>query len=140
MGYEAPYDLLVACKACGIENLLRGFSPNEPALCNQCRDRLLEPNLHETHYEYECQDCGARMLLTQGTEFTLGESACLCGSSEIRQNETSRTLGEVTKAGMYDEKDSPDSGSDGFDWCRSEPGAAQDEEYNEMFDKDLGGS
>jgi len=128
------FDLLVQCGGCRIENLLTGYCPGQVRVCNQCRERLVNPA--DTHKEYCCGDCGLRMLLLGETPVTTGLSQCRCGGANILMLEGSPLLRQVETLGEAPEDEEEASGD--FDWCRPGPKTDISEDYNDLFDNDPG--
>jgi DNA-directed RNA polymerase subunit RPC12/RpoP len=137
MSSPKPIDLLIACKSCGIENLIDGYTPDLPAVCSQCRERLIELDLMESHQEIRCGDCKMALLLPKSTEVTAGESTCRCGSSNLfLQSAPTIPLLAETAGAFKDEDDRPEK--EGFDWCRPASNEEISDDYNEVFDNDPG--
>ena len=128
-------EIMIECRSCGIQNIFNDYSPKDFLVCNQCRERLIEPDFCEIYRQFECQDCGFIMFILHQTEFKTGESACRCKGTNIQQRDPAPFLGQVKRAGALDIEDKPLD--DSSDWYRSEPIAEND--YDEMFDKDIGG-
>ncbi|MBI4389807.1 MAG: hypothetical protein HY580_06460 [Nitrospinae bacterium] len=146
--------MLIECKSCGVENLFAGYLPETHTYCTQCRERLIDLDLNESHDEYVCEDCGFSMLLLKDAPFEKG-STCRCGSSSVEKLESSSIAEEAEEAGVLDEmmedledEEESDEEEDDIeeeeelnevDWLRSEPEAADDmDDYNEAFDNDPG--
>ena len=128
--------LLIECPACGIENLLADIVPGIPAICNQCREALLRPELLETHTGHSCDSCGMAFLLNKETGFEVGESECQCGSSDFSPLELDlfvANLQSTIKAQDLDEDDGDD-----FDWCHPSADDVSEGDYNNIFDDDPG--
>ena len=83
MDPKTPFDLLIQCGGCGIENLIHGFTPGSPVICNQCRENLLTTDFAQTHQGHTCDSCGMALLIKAETEFTDGESECQCGGTNF---------------------------------------------------------
>ena len=132
-----PIELLVSCRSCGIENSIPEYTPELPAVCSQCRERLIDMELMESHKELVCEDCGMTLLLPKDTEVTPGESTCRCGSSNLalQASPTIPLLAEEAGAFMKDDKVPVE---DDFDWCRPSPNEEITEDYNDVFDNDPG--
>ena len=137
MTFSKPIDLLVACRACGIENLIDGYTPELPAVCSQCRERLIDRDLMESHQEIKCGDCGMVLLLPKTTEVTAGESTCRCGSPNLflQATPTLPLLAETAEA-LKNEDAGPVN--DDFDWCRPAGNEDISGDYNDIFDNDPG--
>jgi hypothetical protein len=134
MPAEKP--LLIECPDCGIENLLAEISPGVSAICNQCRETMLRPDLVETHTGYSCDSCGMAFLLNKETGFEVGESECHCGSGDFSPLELDlfvANLQSTIKAQDLDEDDGDD-----FDWCRPSADDVSEGDYNNIFDDDPG--
>ncbi len=133
MNFDKPFDLLVECRGCGIENLLPGFTAATPAICNQCRERLLDPQISNTYQELVCEQCGMLLLLSKDAPILSGESVCRCGSTQFLRH-AAPTLPEWVARHAAPDDDA--DGEDDFDWCR--PAGGQDDlnDYNDLFDKD----
>ena len=137
MADSKPKDLLIECDACKIENMISGYTPGQATVCNQCRGRLIEPNLNETHKEYICSDCAMVLCLLNKTEITTGESVCRCGGKQILKVNEPKIKYEAAAAGAFDElNDSKQKSEEDFDWCRSGPVDSSVDTYNEIFDDD----
>ncbi|MFQ5450311.1 MAG: hypothetical protein ACE5E9_06750 [Nitrospinaceae bacterium] len=136
MSTYKPVDLLIECPSCGIENSLTGFTPEFPAICNQCRERLLGSGLEETHNQYICEGCGLILLLSRSTPIARGDSACRCGSTHFTSVEPPAIQSLLGK------KDDDGPVQDGgttegeFDWCRPSQDENISEDYNDIFDND----
>ena len=137
MPTSEPRDLLIECGGCGIENLFSGFTPDQVAVCNQCRERQIWPNFNETHHEYRCRECGISICLLQATVFDEGNTPCRCGSLNVYRVPDSTLAETVRAAGGMDLDDPPDAPDPGYDWYRSEPGQGPTD-YNELFDQNPG--
>ena len=79
---KTPYNLFIECRSCSIENNIADYIPSMHIFCSQCRERLIDADIVETHCEYVCQACDTRLILLHATEIKLGESACSCGSAD----------------------------------------------------------
>jgi DNA-directed RNA polymerase subunit RPC12/RpoP len=138
MPSQNPIELLIACKSCGIENLIVDYAPGLPAVCSQCREGMIDLELMESHKEVVCQDCGMTLLLLKDTEITMGESTCRCGSNNLALQDSPSIplLAEEAKALLKDEDTDPIDSD--FDWCRPAPADDVSDDYNEVFDDDPG--
>jgi hypothetical protein len=132
-----PIDLLVACRACGIENLIDSYTPELPAVCSQCRERLIDMDLMDSHQEIKCGDCGMALLLPKTTEVTAGESTCRCGSSNLFLQAAPSIPLLAQEAGAFKNEDADPANGD-FDWCRPSSNEEISEDYNDIFDNDPG--
>ncbi|MZH02487.1 MAG: hypothetical protein F3745_03560 [Nitrospinae bacterium] len=131
-----PFDLLVECGGCGLENLISDYSPGMPAICNQCRENMMSYNLVEPHQGHVCESCQRVLLLKKETDFVNGESECQCGGQDFTEMNLKDFTDEVSRAEkevIDDADDDPD-----FDWCRPAPDPVVNEDYNEIFDDDPG--
>ena len=128
---------LIECPACGIENLLSDFTPGRSAVCNQCRETLLNPSLIDSHKGHTCDDCGMAFILKNETKFILGESECTCGSSDFSRFEIGPCIADLqaAEASSIAEQDTE---QDDFDWCRSDQDEPLEGDYNNIFDDDPG--
>ena len=133
----AEQSFLIECPACGIDNLLSDFTPGRSAVCNQCRETLLDPGLVDTHKGHTCDDCGMAFILKNETEFLSGESECPCGSSEFSSFEIGPFLADLQAAEVSNIAEE-DTEEDNFDWCRSDPDNPLEGDYNNIFDDDPG--
>ncbi len=136
MNLETPFDLLMECGGCGLENLISTFTPGAPAICNQCRENLMAYDLVGTHQGHTCDSCKRALVLKKETEFVNGESECECGCQDFTELSMRDFVDRVTQAkkkGSDNTDDDPD-----FDWCRPAPDHATKEDYNEIFDDDPG--
>ena len=138
MQNETPYDLFIECRSCGVENMVTDYVPSNPIFCNQCRERLIDDKLAETHLEYICQSCDMRLVLSQDTEVKIGETAWACGSTDVLQKGLTTLPSEVLEAGGLVDQDGGDVLED-TDWLR--PGVSgdiDDDSYEDMFNQDPG--
>ncbi|MBL10077.1 MAG: hypothetical protein CL402_06110 [Acidiferrobacteraceae bacterium] len=133
MSEDKPRDILIECQSCGIENVFSNYTPDQFILCNQCRDRLIEPNLQEVCSQFECKDCGFLIVALKKTKIVIGESVCRCGSKNLIQITTISLYREASSAGAFKEAPPVDG-----DWYRSEPVSDDIENYNKLFDSDIG--
>lgn len=136
MNLETPFDLLIQCGGCALENLIPDFSPGRPAICNQCRENLLDYDLANTHQGHICNTCQRALLIKKETDFVDGESECQCGGrdfTELDMKDFADRMGKAEKGALDHVDDDPD-----FDWCRPAPGHLPQEDYNEIFDDDPG--
>jgi len=140
MNDKKPYDLFIECRSCGVENMITDYVPSMPIFCNQCRERLIDDELTETHLEYVCQACDMRLVLSQETEVKLGESACSCGSTDVLKTGQTTLPVEVLEAGGFvDPSEGDDEILEDTDWLRaSGPGDIGDDDYEDMFNQDPG--
>jgi DNA-directed RNA polymerase subunit RPC12/RpoP len=138
MSSHDPIELLVTCRGCAIENLIVDYTPGLPAVCSQCREKLIDMELMDSHKEVVCEDCGMTLLLPKDTEVTMGESTCRCGSSNLALQDSPSIplLSEEAKASKKNEDEEP--ADDNFDWCRPAPTDGMSEDYNDVFDDDPG--
>ena len=132
MPVEKP--LLIECRACGIENLLADAMSGYTAICNQCRECLINPDLINSHTGHSCNECGMAFLLKKNSGFELGQSECQCGSSNFSSVEVSQFVSDFQPPEMEDSSDIDDD----FDWCRPAPDENLEGDYNNMFDDDPG--
>jgi hypothetical protein len=131
-----PFDLLIQCGGCGLENLIPDFSPGRPVICNQCRENLLAYDLANTHQGHICNACQRALLIKKETDFVDGESECQCGGrdfTELDMKDFADRMGKAEKRALDNVDDDPD-----FDWCRPTPEHLPQEDYNEIFDDDPG--
>ena len=136
MKLKTPFDLLIECGGCGLENLISEYSPGMPAICNQCRENMMAYNLLDTHQGHVCSSCQRALLLKKETDFVNGESECQCGGQDFTELGMKDFTDEVSKAekeALDDVDDDPD-----FDWCRPASDHEVKEDYNEIFDDDPG--
>ena len=139
MNDKKPYDLFIECRSCGVENMITDYVPSVPIFCNQCRERLIDDDLAETHFEYVCQACDMRLVLSQETEVKLGESACSCGSTDVLKTGQTNLPAEVLKAGgLTDPSEDDDETSEDTDWLRPGGSGSLGDDYEDMFNKDPG--
>lgn len=127
--------LLIQCQSCGIENIFDSYAAERLVVCNQCRDRLIEPNFAEAFNQFDCRDCGFSVFLLKKTPFIVGEAACRCGSRNLQQIEKVSLYDEAKAAGAYKDDNGPLNDDD---WYRSEPVSEDKLDYNDLFDNDLG--
>lgn len=132
-----PFELLIECGGCGLENLAPAFTFGDHAICNQCRENMLAYNLSDTHQGHTCDSCERVYLLKAETEFVNGESECQCGTqdfTELDMKEFSDKVAKAQQAALKDED--PDTK---FDWCRpAKNNDVNPEDYNEIFDDNPG--
>ncbi|MBT3921948.1 MAG: hypothetical protein HOF21_05160 [Nitrospina sp.] len=134
MDPKTPFDLLIQCGGCGIENLIHGFTPGSPVICNQCRENLLTTDFAQTHQGHTCDSCGMALLIKAETEFSDGESECQCGGTNFTALNLTSFMSSISTAPEEElDDDDPD-----FDWCRPAPNNVSPEDYNEVFDDDPG--
>ena len=139
MNDKKPYDLFIECRSCGVENMITDYVPSVPIFCNQCRERLIDAELTETHLEYVCQACDMRLVLSQTTEVKLGESACSCGSTDVLKIGQTNLPAEVLKAGgLTDPSEDDDETSEDTDWLRPGGSGSFGDDYEDMFNQDPG--
>ena len=137
MNDKKPYDLFIECRSCGVENMVTDYVPSVPIFCNQCRERLIDDDLTETHLEYVCQACDMRLVLLQETEVKLGESACSCGSTDVLKTGQTTLPAEVLKAGgLVDSSKDDDEALEDEDWMRPGGSGNFDDDYEDMFNQD----
>ena len=129
-------DILIECRGCQIENIFGEYSPDKVLVCNQCRERLIEPDLEEVYSRFDCEICNFAILVLKKTEFKIGEAKCRCGSNELVKQNCTEMVENAQKAGAFDLIDEAPPSED--DWYRSEPIKDQDHDYNDMFDRDIG--
>ena len=136
---KKPCDLFIECRSCGVENMITDYVPSMPIFCNQCRERLIDDELTETHLEYVCQACDMRLVLSQETEVKLGESACSCGSTDVLKTGQTNLPAEVLKAGgLTDPSEDDDETSEDTDWLRPGGSGSFGDDYEDMFNQDPG--
>ena len=138
MPNKAPYDLLIECRSCGVENMITDYVPSTRIFCSQCRERLVDDDLVESHIEYVCQACDMKMILLRATEVKLGESACSCGSTDVSKIGKTTLPAEVLEAGGLPEQGMDDEILEDTDWMRSGSEGAYDDDYEDMFNQDPG--
>lgn len=136
MSLKFPSDLLLECGSCGIENLLAGFTPATPAICNQCRENILAGDLAQTHQGHTCDSCGMIFLIKAEANFLDGESECQCGSQSFTELDIKDFEGVISQA-QPSVSDEDEEDLD-FDWCRAAPDQSHSEDYNDIFDDDPG--
>ena len=130
----AEKSLLIECPACGIENLLVDTFSGFAAVCNQCREHLVGPDLINSHNGHSCNECGMVFLLKKSSTFVLGESECQCGSSAF----SSVGVGDFVSESQLPEIEDSNDIEDDFDWCRPAPDEHLESDYNNIFDDDPG--
>jgi hypothetical protein len=137
MNDKKPYDLFIECRCCSIENMITDYVPSMPIFCNQCRERLIDDDLTETHLEYVCQACDMKLVLSQAKEVKLGESACSCGSTDVLKTGKTTLPGEVLKAGgLIDSSEGDGEILEDADWMRPGGSESFDDDYEDMFNQD----
>ena len=136
---KKPCDLFIECRSCGVENMITDYVPSMPIFCNQCRERLIDAALTETHLEYICQACDMRLILLQATEVKLGESACSCGGTDVLKIGQTTLPIEVLEAGGFVELgEGDDQILEDTDWLRPGGSGSFDDDYEDMFNQDPG--
>ena len=136
---KTPCDLIIECHSCSIENNFSNYVPSMHIFCSQCRERLVDIDIVETHCEYTCQECDMKMILLKDTEIKLGESVCACGSTDLLKADKTNLPSEAAKAGgLIGLGENDDSILEDTDWLRSDPDGVDDEEYEDMFNQDPG--
>ena len=137
---KTPYNLFIECRSCGIENNIADYVPSTHIFCSQCRERLIDADIVETHCEYICQACDMKLILLKATEVALGGSACSCGSTDLRKMGKTTLAEEAAKAGgLIDLDQGYDNVMEDTDWLRAaNPGEITDEDYEDMFNQDPG--
>ena len=139
MNDKKPCDLFIECRSCGVENMIGDYVPSMPIFCNQCRERLIDDGLEETHFEYVCQACDMRLILLQATEVKLGESACSCGGTDVLKIGQTTLPIEVLEAGGFVELgEGNDEILEDTDWLRPGGSGNFDDDYEDMFNQDPG--
>lgn len=138
MSSHKPIELLIACRSCGIENLIVDYTPGLPAVCSQCREQLIAMELMDSHKEVVCGDCGMTLLLTRDTEITMGESTCRCGSSNLALQDSPSIPLLAEEAKTLNKQEDEDPADSDFDWCRPAPAEEISDDYNDIFDDDPG--
>lgn len=138
MSSHKPIELLVTCRGCSVENLIVDYTAGLPAVCSQCREKLIDLELMDSHKEVVCEDCAMTLLLPKDTEVTMGESTCRCGSKNLALQDSPSIplLAEEAKASKV--HDDEDPVGDDFDWCRPATTDDMSEDYNDVFDDDPG--
>ncbi len=136
MNSQSKLDILIECRGCKVENIFGEYTPDKILVCNQCRERLIEPDLNDIYSRFDCQTCGFAILVLKETKFKIGEAKCRCGSNELASSNCSSIIDNARDAGAFniEEEDSPSDG----DWYRSESLQDDDSNYNDMFDQDPG--
>jgi len=125
-------EILVECRGCGIENIFNDYSPDMFLICNQCRERLVEPDFCDIYNQYTCKDCNFAVFVKKSSDFKVGESVCRCDSTNFAQVDPKLFYSNVENAiGME-----PDDGLADDDWYRSEPMEIEDDSYDDLFDND----
>ena len=136
---KMPYDLLIECRSCGVENMIADYVPSMRIFCSQCRERLVDTDLVETHCGYVCQACDMRLVLMQTTEVELGQSACSCGSTDLKADEMTLPDEAAKAGGLIDPGEDGDEILEDTDWLRSANSAdVDDDDYDDMFNQDPG--
>jgi len=136
MTLKTPFELLIECGGCGLENMIPGFISGAPAICNQCRENMLAYDLTQTHQGHTCDSCGRAYLLKTETEFVDGESECQCGSRDFTELDL-KDFADQTAEPQRSVSDNADDAPD-FDWCRPVSDNSTKEDYNEIFDDNPG--
>ena len=127
--------LFIECNGCKIENFFSDYSPGTVPICNQCRERLVFPDIADTHKAFKCDDCRMTLLVLKETAMVQGESACRCGSTNISEVDIADAAGDLVDL-PEDEDAEP---LEDMDWLRSgSSGSPDDEEFNDLFDRDAG--
>ena len=131
---DTPFDLLMECGGCGIENLFPGFIPGTHLICKQCRENMLAQDFSQTHQGHTCASCGMILLVKAETDLIAGESECQCGGTDFVELGLEGFVVRMAEA----QKNESDDDDPNFDWCRSAPGSSLEGDYNEIFDDDPG--
>ena len=127
-------EIMVECRGCGIQNIFNNYTPEDFLVCNQCRERLIEFDFCETYRQFDCRDCGLIIFILNQTDFKIGNSACRCKGTNYQEKDPRPFLHEAEKAGGLGIKNEPLD--DSSEWYRSE--TVREEDYDEMFDRDMG--
>ena len=136
---DVKLSFLIECQGCGIENLLSDFTHGKSAICNQCREALLNPDLVYSHKGHTCDDCSMTFILKNETKFSSGESECQCGSHDFGSFEIGPLIADLLAAeASFKDKGGEEIEEDDFDWCRSDPDGPLEGDYNNIFDDDPG--
>ena len=135
---KTSFDLLIECRCCDVENLIPDYTPSMHIFCSQCREKLVDIDIVETHCEYTCQECDMKMVLLKDTEVNIGESVCACGSTDLRKVDKTTLPGEAAKAGGLIDLGEDNDILEDTDWLRSDPDGIDDEDYEDMFNQDPG--
>ena len=140
MNNNLPHDLLIECRSCGIENNIASYVPSMYIFCNQCRERLIDNDIVQSHHEYICEKCDMKLILLKTTMVKVGESACSCGSTDLLDVGATGLPDEVAKAGGLIDPDENDGAIlEDTDWLRpGDSGDLVDDDYEDMFNQDPG--
>ena len=125
-------DILIECRGCGVENVFSDYNPDLFLVCNQCRERLVEPDFCEIYRQFDCQDCGFAVFVKSDSDFKIGESTCRCDSVNFKQTDPKHFFKEVENAVGFEPMDELED--DGDNWYRSEP--IEDDTYEDLFSDD----
>jgi len=125
-------EILIECRGCSVENVFNNYAPDMFLICNQCRERLVEPDFCEIYRQFNCQDCGFAVFIKSGSDFKIGESTCRCDGTNFQQNDPKPFFKEVEKAIGFEPMVEPED--EGLDWYRSDP--IQDDSYEDLFTDD----
>ena len=126
-------EILIECRGCNVENLFNDYSPDMFLVCNQCRERLVEPDFCDIYNQYTCQDCNFTVFVKETSEFKVGESACKCDSLKFKKVDPKSFYKNVEKAIGFNPDDDL---ADDDNWYRSEPVESEDDSYDDLFDND----
>ena len=122
-------EILIECRGCGVENVFNDYAPDMFLVCNQCRERLVEPDFCEIYRQFNCQDCGFTVFVKSGSDFQIGESVCKCEGTNFKQGDPKAFLKAVENSAGFEPMDDLDD--DGAGWYRSEP--IEDDTYEDLF-------
>ena len=126
-------EILIECRGCGVDNIFNDYSSDMFLVCNQCRERLVEPDFCDIYNQYTCKDCNFTVFVKESSDFKVGESVCRCDSTNFEQVDVKSFYKNVENAiGMEPDDDLADD--DG--WYRSEPTETEDDSYDNLFDND----
>jgi hypothetical protein len=126
-------EILIECRGCNVENVFNDYTPDMFLVCNQCRERLVEPDFCDIYKQYTCKDCNFTVFVRDSSEFKVGESACRCDSTNFEMVDPKSFYKNVENAIGFDPDDDI---SDDDDWYRSEPIETEDDSYDDLFDND----
>lgn len=134
MSASESSEIFVECKGCGVENFFGDYSPGNVIVCNQCRDRLVDADIDDTHNAFVCDDCGLTLFLLKETEVIPGESTCRCGGASLSEIEISDVASDYVS--FPDNEDEDDEPLEDTDWLREGSANPDDDDYNDMFNQD----
>ena len=125
-------EILIECRGCGVENVFNNYAPDMFLVCNQCRERLVEPDFCEIYRQFVCQDCGFAVFVKNDSDFKIWEYAFRCKGTNFKLTDPKPFLKAAENSAGFEPMGDP--ADDGADWYRSEP--IEDDTYEDLFTDD----